>query len=174
MALENILHWCKIFAFFTMNVNRIAGKLIGLAQVMMEEEIINPLTFNSFSADDFRLDYHRLTVCLPWGGTIRFNPLEMTIYLLFLQHPSGIRREDLWQYYAELLELYGRMTVWDDSDKIEAVIDYLCDTDINGRFISQISHIRRKMSAQLGELVSLRFAINRSADGVYRITALIG
>ncbi|MBR4734699.1 MAG: hypothetical protein IK052_01275 [Bacteroidales bacterium] len=157
-----------------MNINRIACKLVCLAQVMMEEGIMDPLTFNSFSADDFYLDCRRLTVSFPWGGTIQFNPMEMSLYVFFLRHPRGVRKEDMWQHYSELLELYRKITVSIDPERMEDAIDGLCDTLATDNFISHVSHIRVKLAGQLGELVSLRFAINRTEDGLYRIAALRG
>ena len=172
MAREKCLHRCKLFAFFTMNVNTIAAKLVSLVQVMMDEGIMDPLTFSSFSADEFRLDIRRRTVSFPWGGRIRFNPMEMSLYMLFLQYPDGIRKEDMWQHYSETLELYRKTTVSIDSRKTDDAIDNICDTLTNDHLVSQVSHIRIKLSKQLGELVSLRFAINRTEDGFYRIAAL--
>ena len=155
-----------------MNNNRIAARLVSLVQVMMEDGLMSPLTFNSFSADEFRLDHRRLTVTFPWGGTIQLNPMEMSLYVLFLRYPDGIRKENMWQHYSELLELYRKISVSTESDIMEDTIDNICDTQENDHFVSQVSHIRIKLSNQLGELVSLRFAINRTDRGIYKIAAL--
>ena len=157
-----------------MNTENLAVQLGNLVQAMVEEGIIGPLTLNSFRADNFKVCRRTLTVRFPWGGRIRLNPLDMTLYVFFLRHPSGVRNEDLWQYYSCLLELYRHYAVTNDSDWTEAVIDKLCDTQSNSNFQSELSRIRGRIAKELGPLAASRFAINRNNKGVYRITALIG
>ena len=155
--------------------NETMAVLLGnLVQAMVEEELIGPLTLNYFRATQFKVCRRTQTVRFPWGGRIRLNPLDMTLYVFFLQHPSGVRNEDLWQYYSCLLELYRHYSVSSDSDWTEAVIDKLCDTQSNSNFQSELSRIRGRIAKELGPLAASRFAINRNNKGVYRITALIG
>ena len=157
-----------------MNTEYLAVQLGNLVQAMVEEEIIGPLSLNYFHADKFKLCRRTLTVRFPWGGSVRLNPLDMTLYVFFLQHPSGVRNEDLWRHYSSLLELYRHYAVSGDWDWTEAVIDNLCDTENNSNFQSELSRIRGQISRKLGALAASRFAINRNSKGVYRITALIG
>ena len=159
---------------FSMNTENLAVQLGNLVEAMVEEKIIGPLMLNYFHADQFKVCRRTLTVRFPWGGSIRLNPLDMTLYVFFLQHPCGVRNEDLWQYYSCLLELYRYYAVSTDPDWTESVIDNLCDTQCNSNFQSELSRIRGRISQKLGALAASRFAINRNGRGVYRITALIG
>ena len=157
-----------------MREEKIAVCLGNLVQLLVENNCINPLTFNVFSADLFVVDASLLTIHFPWAVSMHMNPEEMTLYVLFLQHPSGIRKNDLWEYYTELLELYRGFARSTDKDWTETVIDNICDTDKNNLFLFRLSHLRCRMQKEHGELFASRFAISRNDRGVYRITALIG
>ena len=97
--------------------------------------------------------------------------MECAIYRLFLRHPGGFRLDMRWQYYSELLKIYGRESESSDIDWKERRIDDLCEDD-SAHFSSHISHIRRKLQAVLNPVDVERFCIKRHAGGIYRIGAL--
>ena len=76
-----------------------------------------------------------------------------------------------WQYYSELLKIYGRESASSDKDWMERRIDDLCEDD-SANFLSHISHIRRKFQTVLNPIDVERFCIKRHAGGIYRIGAL--
>ena len=62
---------------------------------------------------------------------IRLQPLEKTVFLLFLRHPEGIRFGELQTYRDELTDLYRSITRRDDPDRIVESIDRLVDPKDN-------------------------------------------
>lgn len=144
-----------------------------MSQAMVEEGILDPLSFNYFHAIDFKIDKRFLTIRFPWGGSIRFEPLEMAIYTLFLMHPEGIECKQLREYNKELLEQYQRFTRCSGMDRAEQTIDHFCGSMRNKNLIPLLSHIRGKIAKEIGPWASCRFGINRVNDGRYKIAALI-
>lgn len=99
---------------------------------------------------------------------VYLNPVERSLYILFLKHDQGISAKDIWQYYDELCEIYSHQTVYDEKDRIEAVVDALCD-DNKATFHTNISRIKRKISDTVGKIEAEKYAIVRDKTGVYRI-----
>ena len=107
---------------------------------------------------------------LPDYGDVKIylNPMERTLYTLFLRHDAGIAAEDLWMYFDELCEIYRKQTVYDDPDQIETAVDALCDDD-RATLQTNVSRIKRKLVDKIGRLAADQYAIVRGRDGVYRI-----
>ena len=62
------------------------------------------------------------------------GPLPKTVFLFFLRHPEGMRFVDLQDYKQEIYDIYSRLAVSDDLDKIERSVDLLTnpfDNSIN-------------------------------------------
>lgn len=156
-----------------MNTEKLANKIGALTQLMVEEGMVLPLTFNSFRPDEIIVHKRSHTIRFPWGRDLRMDPVEMTLYVFFLAHPAGIMKEELWGYYTELLKLYRRFALSSDPDWTESVIDNICDTENNDYFLVRLSRLRLKMVKNNGELFASRFAISRNDRGIYRITTLI-
>ena len=62
---------------------------------------------------------------------IRMRPLVKTVFLLFLQHPEGIRYGDLPDYRDELTDLYKGITRRSDPEQLQESIDRLVDPKDN-------------------------------------------
>ena len=107
---------------------------------------------------------------LPDYGDVKIylNPVERTLYTLFLRYVDGVAAEDIWKYYDELCEIYRKQTVYDDPDQIEAAVDALCDDD-RATLQTNVSRIKRKLVDKVGRLAADQYAIVRGRDGVYRI-----
>lgn len=58
---------------------------------------------------------------------LKLHALPKTVYLLFLRHPNGIRFKELYQYKAELLEIYNKVTNRYEKQEIERAINDLVD-----------------------------------------------
>ena len=104
------------------------------------------------------------------GRGLHLTPLERTLYAFVLRNPAGVRAEQMWEHYAELLEDYRRWTVFSDEEQAEAAVDALCDDD-RSALQTNVSRIRRKFTDTIGREAALRFAIVRGKDGAYRIAA---
>ena len=114
---------------------------------------------------------HDGMVSLPgFGARFKLNPMERTVYTLLVDHPEGLRAEDLWEHYDELVSIYGRMSWFDDSEALEDAVDNLCD-DSRATFYSNLSRIKKKFTSALGATAASKYAVLRGKDNVYRIEA---
>ncbi len=68
-------------------------------------------------------------IFLPAYGNVevKMHALPKTVYLLFLRYPNGIRFKELYEYKAELLEIYNKVTNKYVREEIEQAIDDLVD-----------------------------------------------
>ena len=107
---------------------------------------------------------------LDYGKKIRLNPLERTLYAFLLQHEDGVKADDLWMYYDELVGIYAKMTRFDDPDAIADAVDTLLD-DSRVTLYSNLSRIKRKLTEAAGPQGAKMYAILRGKDNIYRVVA---
>ena len=107
---------------------------------------------------------------LDYGKKIRLNPLERTLYAFLLKHEDGIKADDLWMYYDELVGIYGKMTRFDDPDAVADAVDTLLD-DSRVTLYSNLSRIKRKLTEAAGPQAARMYAILRGKDNAYRVAA---
>ena len=107
---------------------------------------------------------------LDYGKKIRLNPLERALYAFLLKHEDGVRADDLWMYYDELVGIYAKMTRFDDPDAIADAVDTLLD-DSRVTLYSNLSRIKRKLTEAAGPQGAKMYAILRGKDNVYRVAA---
>ena len=98
---------------------------------------------------------------------VRLNPIERTLYALFVSHPEGIDAKDLWSHYDELLSIYRSQSV-EDPSRLEDAVDALCEGS-RAAFHTNISRIKRKIVDTLGPEAGKDYIIYRHKDGLYRI-----
>ena len=98
---------------------------------------------------------------------VRLNPIERTLYALFVSHPEGIDTKDLWSHYDELLSIYRSQSV-EDPSRLEDAVDALCE-DSKAAFHTNISRIKRKIVDAIGPDDAKDYIIYRHGDGLYRI-----
>ena len=110
------------------------------------------------------------TVVLPdEGAQITLNPMERTLYRLFLAHSEGISADDLLLHWKELCDIYAQESCFDDPDIREAKLESLCG-ESKRVFYSTVSRIKKKMVAALGPWRAGTYII-KNEGGVYRVKA---
>lgn len=102
------------------------------------------------------------------GMKVRLTPMERTLYILVLRYPQGVPVEELWRYYDELCDIYGKQTVYDDRETILAAVEALCD-DYRTTLYTNVSRIRKKLTDKLGKRTAEPYLIARGSDNMYRI-----
>lgn len=105
---------------------------------------------------------------LDYGVTVKFNPMEKTLYTLFLNNVNGIHVDDFWKYYDELVEIYRKMTRFEDEDAILDAVDNVLD-DSRVTLYANLSRIKKKITLAAGRAAADRYAILRGKDDVYRL-----
>lgn len=103
-----------------------------------------PLETGQMSDIQLRDVNGKLRVCLPGllAEPLGLNPLQTTVYLLFLRHPEGIVLSYISDYTAELCEIYGVIRSNTQHEQVENTINNLCDP-LNGTLHQQLSRIKR-------------------------------
>ena len=104
---------------------------------------------------------------------LHLSPIAKAVYLLFLNHPDGIRFKDLSDYRDELETLYGKVAPYRDRDAIISTIDRLinpsegamseCKSRINsliGNSLFDNSAHDLMISGERGKFMSIK--INRT------------
>ena len=91
---------------------------------------------------------------LDYGVTVKFNPMEKTLYTLFLNNADGIHVDDFWKYYDELVEIYRKMTRFEDEDAILDAVDNVLD-DSRVTLYANLSRIKKKITLGVIALILL-------------------
>ena len=105
---------------------------------------------------------------LDYGVTVKLNPMEKTLYTLFLRNEGGIYVDDFWKYYDELVEIYRKMTRFEDEDAITDAVDNVLD-DSRVTLYANLSRIKKKITEAAGRAAADKYAILRGKDNVYRL-----
>lgn len=154
---------------FSMNHSKLTLALWHFYEQLSEDGFLDEFPVEYIAPGEIEVDKRRIV--FPNGARVELTAMERAIYRLFLRHPGGLRLDMRWQYYSELLKIYGRESESSDIDWKEKRVDDLCEDD-SALFSSHISHIRRKLQAVLNPVDVERFCIKRHAGGIYRIGAL--
>ena len=111
------------------------------------KEAIDKLLLSGFSAEvikgwlDQKVKLSRIRITkrnkillVDYDIEVKMGPLPKTVFLFFLRHPEGMRFVDLQDYKQEIYDIYSRLAVSDDLDKIKKSVDLLTvpfDNSIN-------------------------------------------
>ena len=110
---------------------------------------------------------------LPDGSaTVYLNPVERTLYTLFLKHPEGILANALPLYRQELRTLYSHESVYDNKRLMEDTMASLCD-ESHTVFYSTVSRIKKKFITALGTRKAAPYLIKRDKTGLYKTRATL-
>ena len=99
---------------------------------------------------------------------VYLNPVERTLYYLFLNHPEGISSDDLVVHWKELCRIYSRESTFTDSDFREDKIESLC-SESKTVFYATVSRINRKFREAVGNLNAEPFIIKKEKGGKYKV-----
>lgn len=104
------------------------------------KEAIDKLLLSGFSAEvikgwlDQKVKLSRIRITkrnkillVDYDIEVKMGPLPKTVFLFFLRHPKGMRFVDLQDYKQEIYDIYSRLAVSDDLDKIKRSVDLLTD-----------------------------------------------
>jgi len=97
------------------------------------------------------------------------NPMERTLYRLFLSHPEGIRADDLVLHWKELCQIYAKESCFDEPSLREDKLESLC-AESKTVFYATVSRIKRKFVAAVGPWWASAYYI-RNEGGVYKTSA---
>lgn len=104
---------------------------------------------------------------------LHLNPMERTLYYLFIIHPEGIASDDILTHWDELSRIYARESCFDDPPLRSEALESLC-AESKRVFYTNISRIKMKFISALGSRKALPYIIARNKSGLYRTRATLG
>ena len=109
-------------------------------------------------------------IFLPDFGMLNINlsPTERAVYLLFLNHPEGIRLAEMGDYKAELRGILNQISPSDSRDAIEGQLENLCEYNSNS-LSEKMSRIKRKFDEKLGTAMAEHYYIKGPNGGIKKI-----
>ena len=109
-------------------------------------------------------------IYLPEMGMLQINltPTERAIYLLFLNHPEGIRLAEMGDYKAELKSILKKISPSDSQETVESQLENLCEYNSNS-LSERMSRIKRKFDDKLGSAMAEHYYIKGPNGGIKKI-----
>ncbi|MCX8479760.1 MAG: hypothetical protein ORN56_08210 [Chitinophagales bacterium] len=109
-------------------------------------------------------------IFLPEMGMLQINltPTERAVYLLFLNHPEGIRLAEMGEYKAELRGILNKVSPSDSRETIEGQLENLCEYNSNS-LSEKMSRIKRKFDDKLGSAMAEHYYIKGPNGGIKKI-----
>ena len=104
---------------------------------------------------------------------VDLNPMERTLYRLFLSHPEGIAADNLLAFWQELSCIYEQESRFDDQPLRASALESLC-AESKTVFYTTVSRIKKKFTTALGARNAQPYYIARDGSGLYRTKATIG
>jgi len=101
---------------------------------------------------------------------VYLNPMERTLYQLFMNHPEGIQADALALHWQELYRLYAHESVFDNKELMLNTIQNLCGKS-KIVFYTNISRIKYKFTSTLGTRKASPYIIKRDKLGYYKTRA---
>ena len=100
------------------------------------------------------------------------NPMERTLYRLFLSHPEGIAADHLLAHWQELCRIYEQESCFDDKPLRDNALESLC-SESKRVFYSTVSRIKKKFITSLGTRKAAPYIIRRDNTGRYKTNATL-
>ena len=101
-----------------------------------------------------------------------FNPMERTLFRLFLAHPEGIAADQLLAHWQELSHIYEQESCFDDKHLRDNAMESLC-SESKKVFYATVSRIKKKFVSALGARKAAPYIIKRTPSGPYRTRATL-
>ncbi|MBQ1649365.1 MAG: hypothetical protein II047_13050 [Bacteroidales bacterium] len=106
------------------------------------------------------------------GIRIYLNPIERTLYRLFVAHPEGITSDNLLAHWKELCSIYENESCFDDKTLRDCALESLC-AESKTVFYSTVSRIKKKFVSALGRGKASPYIIQRGKNGLYKTRATL-
>lgn len=104
------------------------------------------------------------------GVEIVLNPMERTLFRLFLAHPEGIPADGLLLHWKDLCDIYEQESCFDEKSLRDSALASLCD-ESKTVFYTTVSRIKRKFIIALGARKAAPYIIRRVPSGLYTTRA---
>jgi hypothetical protein len=100
---------------------------------------------------------------------IRLNPLEKTLFMLYLFHPEGIEISSLCDYKEEMYHIYINISTRGDLQEMKSKIDRIANVTTNSAS-EKISKIKEKFSSAIGSELSKNYYIHGGNGAIRKIS----
>lgn len=98
------------------------------------------------------------SVLLPdFNKEFRFTTQVKALYILFLNHPEGIRMKEIADYKKEFTHIYLRITTWSDVERLREIVDKLLDVCNRNALDAKKSQCNRTIRETISDKVLQKF-----------------
>lgn len=98
------------------------------------------------------------SVLLPdWDKEFHFTTQVKALYILFLNHPEGIRMKEIADYKKEFSHIYLRITTWSDVERLKEIVDKLLDVCNRNALDAKKSQCNRTIRETISDKVLQKF-----------------
>lgn len=98
------------------------------------------------------------SVLLPdFNKEFRFTTQVKALYILFLNHPEGIRMKEIADYKKEFTHIYLQITTWSDVKRLREIVDKLLDVCNRNALDAKKSQCNRTIRETISDKVLQKF-----------------
>ena len=98
------------------------------------------------------------SVLLPdFNKEFRFTTQVKALYILFLNHPEGIRMKEIADYKKEFSHIYLQITTWSDVERLREIVDKLLDVCNRNALDAKKSQCNRTIRETISDKVLQKF-----------------
>ena len=99
---------------------------------------------------------------------VKLNPLEKTLYMLYLFHPEGIEISSICNFKDEMYKIYSHISNRGDIQEMKSKIDRMADVTTNSAS-EKISKIKEKFVTAIGSELAQNYYIKGANSEVKKI-----
>ena len=99
---------------------------------------------------------------------VNLTPTERAVYLLFLNHPEGIRLAEMGDYKVELKSILKKISPSDSQETVESQLENLCEYNSDS-LSERMSRIKKKFEDKLGTSMAEHYYIKGPNGGIKKI-----
>ena len=98
------------------------------------------------------------SVLLPdFNKEFRFTTQVKALYILFLNHPEGIRMKEIADYKKEFTHIYLQITTWSDVKRLREIVDKLLDVCNRNALDAKKSQCNRTIRETISDKILQKF-----------------
>lgn len=121
-------------------------------------EIIQSWLGDSVKLSRLKITRQYKILLVDYNQEIKMGPLPKTLFLFYLRHPEGVMFSHLQDYKVEIMDIYSRVCVIDDLQKIEESIERLVNPFDNS-ICEKVAAIKKAFILKVNDTVAKNYYV---------------
>ena len=127
-------------------------------------KIIKTWIAESVKLSRLRITRQYTVLLVDYDKEVKMGPLPMTVFLFYLRHPEGVKFSYLQDHVKELREIYGRVSVNDDPQRMEDSIASLINPFSNS-ICEKCAAVKRAFMTLVDDEIACHYYITGMQGG---------